>query len=82
MYTPFPPAPAQSKLDVALQTGEYFLKPREKEAAARAEREERQLEKSEAKRAQREEAFIAPEEKAAPGLEERRQKRKRAEDVM
>lgn len=82
VYTPFPPAPAQSKLDVALQTGEYFLKPKEKEAAARAEREERHAEKTEKKRAQREEAFVAPEESAAPSLEERRKKRKRAEDAM
>lgn len=82
VYTPFPPAPAQSKLDIQLQTGEYFLKPKEKELAAKREREERHAEKTEAKRAQREEAFIAPAEEAAPSVEERRKKRKRAEDAM
>ncbi|WOO77829.1 KRR1 small subunit processome component [Vanrija pseudolonga] len=76
VYTPFPPAPVQSKLDKQLETGEYFLKPKEKEAAAKREREERHAVAAETRRAKREEAFVAPAETAAPKVEERRKKRK------
>lgn len=66
----------QSKLDKQLETGEYFLKPKEKEAAAKREREERHAVAAETRRAKREEAFVAPAETAAPKVEERRKKRK------
>ncbi|KAL1408456.1 ribosomal RNA assembly protein krr1 [Vanrija albida] len=80
-YTPFPPAPVQSKLDKQLETGEYFLKPKEKEAAAKREREERHAVAAETRRSKREEAFIAPAETAAPKVEERRKKRKLAAEA-
>jgi ribosomal RNA assembly protein len=81
-YTPFPPPQQPSKLDLQLASGEYFLKPREKEAIERRKREEKMHAKADEKKAVREEAFIAPVEKVQEGVKERREKRKRAEEMM
>lgn len=79
VYTPFPPAPQPSKLDLQLQSGEYFLRTSQKEAAVKHEREERHAQAAETRRAKREEMFIAPTETAAPTVEERRKRRKDAD---
>lgn len=82
-YTPFPPAQLPSKLDQQMASGEYFLKPREKEMIEKRKREEKQKEKAQAKRAEREEEFIAPPETRDLTIKEKREhKRKRAEDAM
>jgi ribosomal RNA assembly protein len=76
-YTPFPPPQQPSKLDMQLASGEYFLKPHDKE------RIEKKQNKAEAKRATREEDFIAPPETKELSIKEKRDhKRKRAEDAM
>ncbi|KJE89260.1 ribosomal RNA assembly protein mis3 [Capsaspora owczarzaki ATCC 30864] len=64
--TPFPPLPQPSKIDLQLESGEYFLKEDDRRAQLRQEREERQAEAAEAKRSQREKAFEAPAEPAHP----------------
>ncbi|KAJ8463451.1 hypothetical protein ONZ51_g10244 [Trametes cubensis] len=76
VYTPFPPPQQPRKVDLQLESGEYFLKAHEKEAREARKRKEKQEEVTAERRAKRAEAFVAPEEQAAPTIEEKR-KRKR-----
>lgn len=59
-YTPFPPAPKPSKVDLALESGEYFLSKEIKAAKAAAEKKQAQAEKVSARKRQRTEAFQVP----------------------
>lgn len=61
-YTPFPPPQPLSKLDKEIESGEYFLKKKDKEAAARAERKEHQVEADKARQEKRQAKYIAPPE--------------------
>ncbi|KAF7331705.1 90S preribosome/SSU processome component KRR1 [Mycena kentingensis (nom. inval.)] len=79
VYTPFPPAQLPRKIDLQLESGEYFLKSHEKEAKKIAERKQKQAETTAKRRAERAEAFVAPVEEAAPTIEQKR-KRKAAEE--
>lgn len=82
-YTPFPPPQQPSKLDMQLASGEYFLKPQDKERIEKKQKQQKQNDKAEAKRATREEDFIAPPETKELSIKEKREhKRKRAEDAM
>jgi ribosomal RNA assembly protein len=71
---PFPPAPEKSKVDLQIESGEYFLTKQAKERAAREEREEKKKEKQKERQKEREKDFVAPEE---PGDEKKSKKRKR-----
>ncbi|WWC59142.1 uncharacterized protein I303_101690 [Kwoniella dejecticola CBS 10117] len=84
VYTPFPPPQQPSKLDLQLASGEYFLKPKEREYLDKKKKLEKQHENSVKKQVEREEAFIAPPESKEESVEERRKKRKRptAEELM
>ncbi|EXJ53536.1 ribosomal RNA assembly protein KRR1 [Cladophialophora psammophila CBS 110553] len=62
VYTPFPPPQEKSKIDLQIESGEYFLAKQAKERAREQERHEKQREKKEEKQRQREQAFIAPKE--------------------
>lgn len=62
VYTPFPPAQEKSKVDLQIETGEYFLGKQAKERAAEDERIENQKAKKVEKAKEREQDFIAPEE--------------------
>uniref|UniRef100_A0A8H8CLL1 KRR1 small subunit processome component n=1 Tax=Psilocybe cubensis TaxID=181762 RepID=A0A8H8CLL1_PSICU len=78
VYTPFPPAQLPRKVDLQLESGEYFLKQSEKEAREIAKRKQQQAETTEKRRAERAEAFIAPAETTEPTVEEKRRHKKRA----
>lgn len=78
-YTPFPPPQEKSKVDLQIESGEYFLGKQAKERATREKREERQREKQAEKRVARQKEFVPPQENgSASGKKEK--KRKRRED--
>ncbi|PCH41622.1 hypothetical protein WOLCODRAFT_24871 [Wolfiporia cocos MD-104 SS10] len=84
VYTPFPPPQQPRKVDLQLESGEYFLKAHEKQEREAQKRKEKQEQVTEERRAKRAEAFVAPVEKAAPTVEEKRKRRreKEAEDTV
>ncbi|RDL35718.1 KRR1 small subunit processome component [Venustampulla echinocandica] len=71
VYTPFPPPQEKSKVDLQIETGEYFLGKQAKERVAREERLDKQKEKKKEKLKEREKEFVAPKE------EKEKKKRKR-----
>ncbi|KAI6105383.1 hypothetical protein F5141DRAFT_1189249 [Pisolithus sp. B1] len=79
VYTPFPPPQQPRKVDLQLESGEYFLKRHEKQAKELQERKQKQVEATAKRQAERAEAFVAPVERAEPSVEEKRKKRKRGE---
>ncbi len=61
-YTPFPPLPTLSKVDMALESGEYFLSNKEREARTREAKAAQQLQNKHAKKVERAAEFVAPAE--------------------
>lgn len=59
-YTPFPPAQQPSKVDLQLDSGEYFLSDRQRKARKMAEKRMKSVEKKEEKRIEREKVYEAP----------------------
>lgn len=73
-YTPFPPPQEKSKVDLQIESGEYFLGKQAKERAAQEERLEKQKEKKKEKLKERAKEFEAPKE---DGDKKEKKKRKR-----
>lgn len=61
-YTPFPPPQQPSQIDLQLESGEYFLSDKKKQARKWQEKQEKQAEKTAESKRKREEAFVPPEE--------------------
>jgi len=62
VYTPFPPAQLPRKIDLEIESGEYFLKANEKETKKKQEKLIKQQEKKESKKVERAKAFVPPKE--------------------
>ncbi|EAS29438.3 90S preribosome/SSU processome component KRR1 [Coccidioides immitis RS] len=78
VYTPFPPPQEKSKVDLQIESGEYFLSKDAKERARKEEIMERQREKRAEKMKEIEKDFIPPKEDTG---EKKKKKRKRQEDA-
>ncbi len=74
VYTPFPPPREKSKVDMQIESGEYFLGKQAKERAARERKEEGQRERKAEKKREREKDFVPPKDEVV--LKERKRKRK------
>lgn len=73
-YTPFPPAQEKSKVDLQIESGEYFLGKQAKERKEKEKREEAMRDKMDEKRKARLKEFEAPKEDM--GSKEKKRKRK------
>eukprot|EP01114_Cavostelium_apophysatum_P002268 TRINITY_DN11999_c0_g1_i1.p1 TRINITY_DN11999_c0_g1~~TRINITY_DN11999_c0_g1_i1.p1 ORF type:complete len:384 (-),score=97.54 TRINITY_DN11999_c0_g1_i1:64-1215(-) len=62
-YTPFPPEPQQRKVDLMLESGEYFLSEQAQRAAKKKEKREATLSKLEEKAKKKAQSFVPPKEK-------------------
>jgi ribosomal RNA assembly protein len=61
-YSPFPPPQQPSKVDLMIESGEYFLSKDQKAAKAKISKAEKQEARVEERRKEREAAFVAPKE--------------------
>ena len=78
-YTPFPPAPEKSKVDLQIESGEYFLSKQAKERKTKERREDAMRDKMEAKKAERQKDYVAPAEPGDKGDGSKKKKRKKSE---
>ena len=79
VYTPFPPAPEKSKVDLQIESGEFFLNKSAKERMAREKREDAMKEKMDAKREERMKDYVAPAEPSDDAEKKKKKKRKKEE---
>ncbi|KAF2092174.1 eukaryotic type KH-domain (KH-domain type I) [Saccharata proteae CBS 121410] len=75
VYTPFPPPQEKSKVDLQIESGEYFLGKQAKERKEKERREEAMKEKMTEKRKEREKEFVAPKEDLGEGKEKKRKRK-------
>ncbi|OEL32654.1 KRR1 small subunit processome component-like protein [Dichanthelium oligosanthes] len=64
-YTPYPPPQQPSKIDMQLETGEYFMSEKKKSEKKWQEKLEKQSGKAEENKRKREAAFVPPKENTA-----------------
>lgn len=77
VYTPFPPPQEKSKIDLQIESGEFFLAKQAKERAQRSEKMEKQKERKQERDEERAAAFVPPKEE---GDEPKQKKKRKHED--
>ena len=79
-YTPFPPPQEKSKIDLQIESGEYFLGKQAKERAAKEAREDRQRVKQTEKKLARQEEFVPPQENGTVASQKKKKRKRKEED--
>lgn len=77
VYTPFPPAQLPRKVDLEIESGEYFLSKKEKEVKKLEERRAQQAGKQAEKEKERQKDYIAPKEEKYTSTFDKSQKKKK-----
>ena len=81
-YTPFPPPQEKSKVDLQIESGEFFLGKQAKERVAREERQEKQREKQAEKRMAKQKDFVPPQENGTSSSNQEKKRRRQSEDEV
>ncbi|KAK4694799.1 ribosomal RNA assembly protein, partial [Lecanoromycetidae sp. Uapishka_2] len=81
-YTPFPPPQEKSKVDLQIESGEFFLGKQAKERAAEENRREKQREKQAEKKMAREKEYVPPQENAMASSRKEKKRRGKEEDGL
>jgi len=81
VYTPFPPPREKSKIDLQIESGEYFLSKQAKERKEKERRQEKMREKMEEKKRKREQEFVPPKEDEPAKKSKKRKKRQEDPEV-
>ncbi|KAL8963600.1 MAG: hypothetical protein Q9183_004991 [Haloplaca sp. 2 TL-2023] len=74
-YTPFPPPQEKSKVDLQIESGEYFLGKQARERATKEKREENQRARQAEKKMQRQKDFAPPQEDSSAARAKKKRKR-------
>lgn len=72
VYTPFPPPQEKSKIDLQIESGEFFLGKQAKERAEKERKRDKMREKMEEKRKEREKDFVPPQEQSGVKVKKRK----------
>ena len=79
-YTPFPPPQEKSKVDLQIESGEYFLGKQAKERAAKERSQEQQRERQAEKEMARQKEFVPPQENGTASSKREKERKRKGED--
>ncbi|GAV27005.1 hypothetical protein PMKS-000466 [Pichia membranifaciens] len=81
VYTPFPPQQMPRKVDLQIESGEFFLSKKEKKVKELQEKKKKQEDMKEARQEEKSKDYVAPDEDARENpLLKKQKKRKHSED--